>query len=122
MEFPKKGSNLTGEQRAFNKDMASSCIMVECILKMVKIYFYVLHYKRNVKVSEAPVGSRYLPRMLLCNIRNFIYLNQISRYSKCSLPSLEDYLEPKEWVALLLAPRGAEEERGQSSRMRACDL
>ena len=96
MEVPYQGRNLSAEQRAFNKSMSSSCITVEWIFKEVKMYFSTLDYKRNMRVLESPVVTLYTAGMLLCNMRNCIYVNQVSRYFNCTPPTLEDYLEHKE--------------------------
>eukprot|EP00171_Calliarthron_tuberculosum_P009482 IDg9482t1 len=96
MEVPYQGSNLNAEQRALYKAMSSSRITVEWIFKETKMYFSTLDYKRKMKVLEFPVGSLYMAGMLLSNMRNCIYLNQISCYFKCTPPTLEDYLEHKD--------------------------
>ena len=88
MEVPYQGSALSAEQRVFNKSMSLSRITVEWVFKEVKMYFSTLDYKRKMKVLESPVGSLYIAGMLLCNMRNCIYPNQISRYFKCTPPTL----------------------------------
>ena len=96
VDVPYQGSNLSAEQREFNKSMSSSRITVESIFKEVKMYFSTLNYKRKLKVLESPVGSLYISEMLLCNMRNCIYPNQISQYFNCTPPTLEDYVQHKE--------------------------
>lgn len=92
MEVPNQGSNLTGNQKAFNKAMASVRITVEWIFKEVKLYFTTMDFKRKLKVLESPVGLLYSTSMLLCNMRNCLYPNQIARYFRCTPPQLEEYL------------------------------
>ena len=96
MEILFQGSNLSVQQVAFNKAMSSARIAVEWIFKEVKLYFTTVDYKRKIKVFESPVGSLYLAAMLLSNMRNCIYRNQVASYFNCTLPTLEDYLEHKE--------------------------
>ena len=92
MEIPFQGSNLTVQQVAFNKAKSFAPITVEWIFKEVKLYFRTVDYKRKMKVFESQVGSLYLAGMLLSNIRNCIYRNQVAKYFKCTPPTLEDYL------------------------------
>ena len=92
LEVPYQGSNLTSAQRAFNRAMSAVRITVEWIFKEVKLYFTTMDYKRKLKVKESPVGMLYMSAMLLCNMRNCIYPNQIARYFDCTPPSLEQFL------------------------------
>ena len=48
-----------------------------------------------MKVMESPLRLLYMTGMLLCNLRNFIFPNQISSYFKCSPPTLKNCLEHK---------------------------
>lgn len=41
---------------------------------------------------ESEVGILYMKPMLLCNMRNWIYPNQIAGYFSCIPPSFEDWL------------------------------
>lgn len=92
IEVPHQGSNLSAAQSAFNRAMSSVRITVEWIFKEVKLYFPTMDYKRKLKVHEAPVGLLYTSCMLLCNMRNCIYRNQVARYFECDPPKLEEYL------------------------------
>lgn len=92
LEVPFQGSNLTAEQKAFNKAMSAVRITVEWVFKEIKCYFTTMDYKRKMKALESPVGMLYKSAMILCNIRNCIYPNQIARYFNCTPPTLEEYL------------------------------
>lgn len=96
MEVPFQGSNISPNQIAFNKAMSAARITVEWIFKEVKLYFTAVDFKRKMKVFESPVGSLYLAAMLLSNMRNCVYRNQISKYFKCLPPTLEEYLIHKD--------------------------
>ena len=88
--------NLSAAQGALNKTMSTARITVEWMFKEVKMYFSTLDYKRKMKVLESLVGSLYMAGMLLCNMRNCIHPNQISRFFHCEPPTIEEYLARKE--------------------------
>ena len=98
MEVPFQGSNLNANQRAFNASMSKSRITVEWIFKEVKMYLPVVDNKRKMKLWESPVGLLYISTMVLCNLRNCIYPNQISAYFGVSPPSLDEYLKERGMV------------------------
>lgn len=78
IEVPFQGSNLNSNQTAFNKSMSKVGITVEWVFKKVKMVFPVVETKRKLQLWESPVGLLYEAIMLMCNIRNCIYPNQIS--------------------------------------------
>lgn len=55
-------------------------ITVECIVMELKMYISTLDFKGKMKVLEAPIRSLYLAALLLLNMCNFIYPNQISQH------------------------------------------
>ena len=95
MEFTFQGSNLNVNQSAFNFSMSKVRVTVEWIFKEVKLYFPVCDTKRKMKLGESPVGLLYLGTMLMCNLHNSCYPNQISRYFGVTPPSLQEYVEAR---------------------------
>lgn len=95
-EGPFKGSKISPQKIDFNTEMYVARITVECIFKEVKNYFNDVDFKRKMKIFESPVGSLYLPEILLINMRNCVYLKQISKYFKFLPPILEQYLIHKD--------------------------
>lgn len=95
MEVPFQGSSLSAAQMAFNTAMAKVRITVEWVFKEVKMYFATLDFKRKLKIYESPIGLLYLSSMLLCNFRNCIYPNQVSKYFNVRPPTLEEYVNHK---------------------------
>ena len=92
MQVPFQGSNLNNNQGAFNSSMSNVRITVEWLFKEVKTYFPVVSNKWKLKLYEAPVGLFYIGAMLLCNLRNCFYPNQISTYFKVSPLTLDQYI------------------------------
>ena len=75
--------------------MSAVRITVEWIFKEVKMYFPIIDTKRKMKLCEAPVGLLYLETMLMCNLRNCIYPNQISDYFKIRPCTIEEYIQER---------------------------
>ena len=96
LEVPFQGSNLSAQQRAYNKLMSSVRITVEWIFKEVKLCYTTVDYKRKLKLFESPIGWLYIASVLLSNVRDCIYPNQISQYFNCAPPKLEEYLSHRD--------------------------
>ena len=95
IDVPFQGSNVSPAQVAFNRAMSSVRISVEWVFKVVKMQFPTIDFKRKMKVRESPVGMMYLATILLSNVRNGLYPNQIYTYFDCPPPDLNTYLAHK---------------------------
>lgn len=52
--------------------------------------------KHKMNILKYRVGSLYIVGLLLLNIRNCLYLNQVYQHLECSPPSIEKYLAPED--------------------------
>lgn len=55
--------------------------------KEVKLYWHSVDFKRILKVGEVAVGCLFQAAMILTNVRNCLYLNQVSQYFECGPPN-----------------------------------
>ena len=88
MEVPFHFSNTAPAHKALNTPFRAVGITVEWVLKKIKMHFAAVDFKSKMKIDEAHIGQLYLSSMILSNFRNCLYLNQISRSFKCTLPLL----------------------------------
>ena len=95
MEVPFQGSNLKCNQTAFKKSMSKVRIKLEWVFKEVKMYFPVVDTKQKLKISDSLVGLLYIATMVVCNIRNCIYPNQISRFFGVPPPSIPECISSR---------------------------
>ena len=96
---PFTGTSMSPPQQLFNKSMSSVCIINEWIFKEIKLYFSTVDIKSKVRVGKSPVGMLYKAAMLVTNIRNAIYPNEVTQFFQCEPLSLEEYLLfSDEWV------------------------
>ena len=89
---PFTGTSMNPPQQLFNKSMSSVRISIEWIFKEIKLYFSTIDIKRTFRVGESSVGMLYKAAMLVTNIRNAIYPNQVAQFFQCEPLSLEEYL------------------------------
>ena len=92
--IPFRRSNLSDAQKAFNTAMAKSRVTVEWYFREVKRYWTLIDYRR--KLQEAAAGSLYLAAILLINVRNCCYPNNICQYFGCHPPTMEEYISHRE--------------------------
>lgn len=92
LETPFQGANLTPAQQALNTAMSSVRITVEWAFKEVKLYWASVDYKRKLRLFESPIAMIYQAAVLLTNLRNCFYPNQLSRYFNCAPPTFEEYI------------------------------
>ncbi len=83
--------NLTGIQRNDNEDRSASRVTVHWFFKESKRYWPQCDFKRSLRVLEAPVGTLIKAAMLLTNMRNCFYPDQISQYFGVHPPTIENY-------------------------------
>ena len=57
--------------------------------------FPTIDFKREMKVRESPVGMMYFATILLSNVHNCLYPNQISTYFDCPPLDLNTYVTHK---------------------------
>ena len=89
---PFSGTSMNPPQQLFNKSMSSVRITIEWIFKEIKLYYSTVDFKRKLRLGESSVGMLYKAAMLVTNIRNAIYPNQVAQFFQCEPLSLEEYL------------------------------
>lgn len=76
--------------------MSNACVTVEWGFKNVTTYCTYVDLKRAQKVFLSPVAEHYINACFLTNLLNCCKLdddgNQIAKFFKCELLSLEEYL------------------------------
>ena len=78
LEIPFQGET-TAAQGYYSKSMSEGRVMVEWMFKEVKQYWAVEEMKSKIRVNQLPVGKLYLMGILLSNIRNCYYPNQVAQ-------------------------------------------
>lgn len=86
MEVPFQESNFNAARLVFNLAMSRVHVTVYWVFKEINIYFTTADYKRKMKIGESPLGTRYIAAMLLTNMKNSVYPNNIAQFFKCEPP------------------------------------
>lgn len=72
--------------------MSEARVSVERQYEVTKQYVPMVDFKRKMRVKLAPVGNMYCAALLLINLRNCNYPNQIAQFLKCDPPSINEYV------------------------------
>ena len=67
-------------------------VTVEWMFKEVKQYWSVVEVKSKLRLNQFLVEKLDLMCMLLSNIRNCYYPNQVAQFFSCSPPSITSFL------------------------------
>ena len=89
---PFRGSQLTLQQREFNKSMSQVRICVEWTFGKICQYFSYVDFKRHSKILLQPIGKYYLVAALLTNCHTCLHGSLTSSVFKVTPPHLETYL------------------------------
>ena len=81
---------MNSPQQLLNKSMSIVRITIEWIFKEIKLYHSTVD--RKLRLGESSVGMLYKAAMLVTNIRNAIFPNQVAQFFQCKPLSLEEYL------------------------------
>ena len=92
LQAPYKHSNLTEEEKQFNKAMSSVRVSVEWAFGEVAEYFAFIDFKKNQKIALSEVGTMYNVCALLHNARACLYGSSTSRFMEVVPQKLEQYL------------------------------
>lgn len=95
LEIPDSGAFLTPYQEHVNASKSKARVTAEWYFMEMKKYWARCDYKRSLRILQAPYGKFILGAVLLTNIRNCLYPNEISQFFGCNPPSLEEYLDHK---------------------------
>lgn len=76
--------------------MSGGRVTVESKFKEIKLQYTKMDFKMKLKPFESPIGIVYNAIIILANLCNCIYRNQISLFSNCNTPSLEEYISVEE--------------------------
>lgn len=89
---PFKGAQITGDEDAFNKSMATVRESVEWSFgKLVTIWAY-LDYRKKLKLRQAPLGVVFGVCALLTNLHTCYYGSEVSHFFGVAPPSPSQYL------------------------------
>ena len=89
---PFRGSNITDQEKNFNKEMSKVRECVEWGFGEIVTQFAFLDFKKNLKLYLQPVGKYYLVATILVNCRTCLYGNITSHFFGLEPPILETYL------------------------------
>ena len=92
LEVPLQGAQLNENHKSFNMAISKSRVTVEWMFKEIKMFWTTMDYKRKLRILQAPSAALYFSGMVLCNIRNCMYPNEISQYFQCPPPRLDEFL------------------------------
>jgi hypothetical protein len=90
---PYQTSGMKPDQKKFNKALSRARVSVEWFFGEVVQYWAHVDFKKGMKIGKSPVGAKYIVASFLTNA--MMCANQISkssRYFRCPLPTLDDYL------------------------------
>ena len=78
----------------FSHSMSQSRITVEWAYGRVLQLWSSLDFNRNLKLFKSPIGALYMVAVLLTNVVTCTdRSNEISMYSGCRVPTLDEYLQ-----------------------------
>ena len=97
-ETPFGSSNLSSGQSEANRSASVVRVTVEWVYREVKFKLTVADFNLKIRAGQIPLGSIYIGELLLQNVCNCLYLNTVSQYFTCTLPSFKDYLAQRYWL------------------------
>lgn len=91
---PFPDGRVNARHAAFNHSMSQSRITVEWAYGRVLQLWSSLDFNRNLKLFKSPIGALYMVAVLLTNVVTCTdRSNEISMYSGCRVPTLDEYLQ-----------------------------
>lgn len=92
MMTPSRGNNMTAEERAYNREMATYRVSVENCFAILANHWRFPSAINCQRIHGSPVANNYLVTILVYNMHCCLYENEVSVRFDCAPPSLEDYL------------------------------